>query len=101
MAIDFNASSTTNLTLAFNDAVVKQNQAFSIVESCESALPWQGMAATEYRNALGRWREGLRKVRMALDEIDEKIRQNAQNSQRADDDALVDVQQLSSKASWT
>ncbi|MBX7266396.1 WXG100 family type VII secretion target [Micromonospora sp. Llam7] len=101
MAIDYDASTTTALTSAFNNAVVKQDQAFGVVESCESALPWHGMAAAEYRNALARWREGLRKVRLALDEIDEKIRQNAQQSQQADDDALVDAQRLTAKASWT
>jgi uncharacterized protein YukE len=65
-----------NLISAFEVAMADTNAAQASVDAVSGSMPWQGIASTEYRNALANWISGLNKVKQGLQMLDSSMQQH-------------------------
>jgi uncharacterized protein YukE len=70
---------------AFEVAMADVNAAQSAVDAVSGSMPWQGVAAGEYRNALANWTGGLNKVKQGLQMLDTSMQEHWHISGDAED----------------
>ena len=73
------------LISAFEVAMADTNAAQAAVDGVSGSLQWQGVAATEYRNALANWISGLNKVKQGLQMLDTSMQQHLKISGNTED----------------
>jgi len=79
---------TIRLTLdAFEQTMARTNAAIQSVDSVSSSVPWQGVAANQYRTALSEWTGGVRKVQSGLEMLRSAMTSHLNVSTNAEDEA--------------
>jgi uncharacterized protein YukE len=79
------------LISAFEVATADTNAAQAAVDAVSGSLQWQGVAATEYKNALANWTSGLNKVKQGLHMLDTSMKQHLGVSGDAEDMNIDDA----------
>lgn len=72
---------------AFESTMAQVNASIQSVDAVSSAVPWSGVAATNYRNSLAEWIGGVQVVRSGLEQLRTAMTQHLNLSTNAEDEA--------------